>query len=157
METVDVSININSSLEKVFDALTDHEAYSNFIGMRSVRLLQLGETEKNGKGAVREFNTPLVTFVEKISDFEKNKFYEYKVLNCFLDIGFAKIDIPLVHEIGRVSVEEKGDEIKVRWISKIEIDIPVSKDIAAKIFAFVGSESFLFILKQMKSKLEAND
>jgi len=156
MERVDVSIEINANLEKVFDAITDHERYGSMIGMRSVKLLKQGEKEKNGKGAIRQFNSPSVTFEEEISEFEKNKYYEYKVLRCYIDVGFMQLDIPLEHKLGRVTFREKDGVVEVNWISVLVVNAPIAEDITTKVFSFFGSASFLFLLHQFKNQLEAN-
>lgn len=156
METIDVSIIINAPIEKVFDALSDHESYKKITGILSAKLLKPGDTEKNGKGAIRQLDGIGITFIEEIPAFERNKYYEYKVLECYLNLGLVRIEIPLIHELGRITLQEKEDGVEVRWISIIDLNIPFAKEIATKFFAFHGSDAFVFMLRQMKHQLEDN-
>lgn len=156
MEKVDVRVLINAPIEKVFDAVSDHEGYKNLIGVLSAKLLKNGDNEKNGNGAIRQIDAPGVTFIEEISAFKKNHSYEYKVLECYVNLGFLRVTIPLIHELGRITCQEKDGGVEVNWISMIDLNIPLAKEITTKIFAFNGSEAFLFMLRQLKYKLEAN-
>ncbi len=156
METIDVGIIINAPIEKVFDALADHEGYKKLIGVLSAKLLRRGDTEKNGKGAIRQLDGVGITFIEEIPAFERNKYYEYKVIECYLNLGLVRIEIPLIHKLGRITLQEKEDGVEVRWVSIVDLNIPFAKEIATKVFAFNGSEAFLFMLRQIKHQLEAN-
>ncbi len=153
MEIIDVKILINAPVEQVFNKLSDHAGYANFKGIKSAKLLKTGDLEKNGKGAVRQINAG-ITFVEEIPTFERNQYFEYKVVECFINLGFQKIEIPLHHELGRVTFKEKEGITEVNWISIIELKIPFLKDMATKVFSFMGTAGFFLLLHELKQQLE---
>ncbi len=47
---------LNKPIAEVFDALADHANYGRFRGIKASRLLEDGESEKNGQGALRFLN-----------------------------------------------------------------------------------------------------
>ena len=54
METIEVRVDIQAPIQKVWDRFSDHEGYVHFRGVSEARLLEPGARERNGVGAVRK-------------------------------------------------------------------------------------------------------
>lgn len=154
MEKIDVTVDIKAPIEEVFNILSEHDSYSRFNGVLSSTLLQRGEYEKNGKGAIRKIDAVGITFIEEIPAFERNYFFEYKVIQCYFNMGLLQIDIPLVHLLGRVNFKKIENGTQVNWISIIDLDVPVLRDELTKVFSYNGGNGFYFLLQQLKYNLE---
>lgn len=156
MEKIDIKIDIKAPIEKVFDVLSDHEKYSKFNGILSSKLIQWGEYEKNGKGAIRQLDSLGGTILEEILAFKRNDFFEYKVIQCYVNLGLIRIDIPLVHLLGRVNFKETEEGTEINWVSVFDLDIPFLREEITKIISYTSGNAFYFLLQQLKFNLELN-
>ncbi len=62
---------IDKPIDRVFETLADHDNYDSFRGVKESRLLEQGQTEKNGLGALRLIDLGSVRFEERITQFER--------------------------------------------------------------------------------------
>jgi len=133
---------IDKDINTVFDLLADHEGYSKFNGVKVAKLLEPGDTEKNGLGALRHIDLGGAKFDERITYFERPLRLDYKIE--------ASSPLPFKHEIGTITLQEVNGATKVVWISKGCINVPIlGRFILDKFFERKGSIGFGSLLKQM--------
>jgi hypothetical protein len=159
IKTVDVSIDIESSIDDVFERLSDHGAYGRFPNVPAARLTQAGKEEKNGEGAIREVTLRtcgflLITFIEEIPVYEKPHVFEYSVKSARYNLGLFTMDAGIIHHLGRVSFSEEEGKTRVNWISKFEMTWPLLKYITAKVLEIEGTRLFRGVLKYVKEECE---
>jgi hypothetical protein len=142
METIDVSMHFRVPIEKVWGLFADYEGYTFAEEVNSSKLLQEGQDEKNGLGAIREVQVKGVTFVEEIVTFNPPSCLEYLIKEC---------TIPVKHEIGRMDFYSTDDGTYLHWISKFEFPSDRSQEPA---MCQAMSEAFQSILRQAKARLE---
>ncbi len=145
METIDIRLNVNASVERVWTVLSDHEGYQDYKGVSQAKLLVKGHHEKNGLGAVRLIKARGVRFIEEIVSYNPPKRFEYIVRRC---------NLPLNHELGSIELTARGGETEIHWVSRYEVPLPLIGEMLAKIFQPITSKGFLRLLEQMKEKLE---
>lgn len=146
MQTIDVTIRIRAPIERVWELISDHESYTFFKNVSEAKLLKEGTLEKNGLGAVRKVRVLGVTFVEDIVAFDPPKCLEYRVKKCTL---------PIRHEIGCMTLANRGEGTDIHWVTRFETPIPLVGRILAPILRGIFSKEFRSCLKQAKTRLEA--
>ena len=161
VKAIDVTIEINASIDNVFERLSDHGNYSSFPGVSSAKLISVGKDEKNGMGAVRKvtlkgFGFLPFTFVEAIPMYQKPHVFEYLLESARYDFGFLTIDMGVNHHFGRLTFSEKGGKTTVNWVSKFEITWLLVRYPLALILKLEGSRLFMNILKFVKKEAEAS-
>ena len=70
---------IDKDIKTVFEVLADHEGSSQFRGVENATLLEPGEQEKNGAGALRQIDLGTVKFVERITVFDRPHRLDYLI------------------------------------------------------------------------------
>lgn len=108
---------IGKDIDTVFEALSDHAGYARYAGVRRSMLLEPGDEEKNGKGAVRHIVSDLMEFREQIIDFERPTWMGYRILRSS--------PLPIRHERGDITLTPQGDGTHVLWESVGHVDVPV--------------------------------
>lgn len=116
MSTVRVERTIPAPIEDVFAVLSDHAGYTGFRGITEAELLERGSPEPNGLGALRRIKSPLFEFEEEITHFEAPTRFDYLI---------RKVNIPLEHDGGSLSFEERDGGTHVDWVSSWKIAVPV--------------------------------
>lgn len=133
---------IDKDINVVFDILADHEGYAQFRGITGVKLLQKGEKEKNGVGALRHVDLGAVKFDERITCFERPYRLDYKIERSS--------PLPFKHEIGSITLKEVDGGTQVIWVSRGTIAIPILGNfVLDKIFERKGNQAFGSLLKQI--------
>ena len=133
---------IDKDIKTVFEVLADHEGCSQFRGIENAKLLEPGNLEKNGVGALRQIDLGAVKFVERITCFERPHRLDYMIENSN--------PLPIKHEQGTITLQEDKGATKVIWISKGTIKIPLlGALIMDKIFERKGNHAFGSLLKQL--------
>lgn len=149
MKTIVVKRSIKESIEKVFDAITDHENYQEIIGLQKSFLIQKGQLDKNGVGSVRriEVETGLIWFEEEITHFNRPYRMDYQIQRCR--------PILLKHFGGSICLSESNRGTDVVWTSDIELSSPVAKNwVTSWIGIPLGKIGFSIILQQLANRLE---
>jgi hypothetical protein len=159
IKSIDVSIDIDSPIDRVFERLSDHGAYGRFPNVPAARLTQLGKEERNGEGAVREvtlkaFGFLPIEFIEEIPVYQKPHLFEYRVRSARYKLGLFTLDAGIIHHLGRVSFSEKDGKTTVRWVSKFEMTWPLLKYITAMALELEGSRLFMNVLEYVKRESE---
>ena len=132
---------INKDINVIFDLFANVDGYPNFRGIKSAKLLEAGESEKYGLGALRCIYLGAMKFEERITCFERPYRLDYLIENSS--------PLPFKHELGSIRLQEDKGTSKVTWISKGTIDIPILGTLMLdKIFERKGNQSFGSLLKQ---------
>src|SRR3569832_1687555 len=113
MERVEVERVIPQPIEAVFDRFTDNEGWGDWAGLGPVRLLQTGEGQRNGKGAVRAC-TESPGLREEITVFERPRRQEYRVTQ----------GVPIADHHGQVDFVEVPGGTRVTWRVTFRSRIP---------------------------------
>lgn len=110
---------VAAPIDDLFEVLSDHAAYERFDEIKGSELIQVGEQDRNGVGAVRRVKFPGgIMIEEEILTFERPRIFEYRIIKSR--------PLPFNHEIGRVELEPAGeDRTKVTWTSILEVPVPV--------------------------------
>jgi len=90
--------HIDASPDAVFDTITDHRRYSDYTPIRRVDIEQQGDTEPNGKGAIRALHGVGPPIREHVIAFDRPHLFSYEVLS----------GLPVEEQIGTVTVEAEG-------------------------------------------------
>jgi uncharacterized protein YndB with AHSA1/START domain len=133
---------IGKDIDTVFEALSDHAGYARFAGVRRSMLLQPGDEEKNGKGAVRHVIGDIMEFRELITDFERPTWMGYRILESS--------PLPIRHERGDITLTPEGDGTRVFWESVGHVDVPVLGQLVLdRLAERSGSRAFHAFLKSI--------
>ena len=135
---------INKPIEAVFDLLADHEGYAKFKGVKAAKVIEPGQTEKNGLGALRYINLGAVNFDERITHFDRPNRLDYLIERSS--------PLPFKHQLGSITLSEQQGATKVTWVSQGAIGIPLlGKLFLDKIFEKQGTIGFSSLLKQIEA------
>ena len=78
------------------------------------------------------------------------------MIQCYVNLGLIRIDIPLVHLLGRVNFKETEEGTEINWVSVFDLDIPFLREEITKIISYTSGNAFYFLLQQLKFNLELN-
>lgn len=133
---------IAKDIDVVFELLADHEGYTQLKGVNRVKLLEVGETEKNGLGALRHVDLGAVQFDERITCFQRPYRMDYKIERSS--------PLPFKHELGSITLNAIEGGTQVIWISKGTVAVPLfGKLFLDKVFERKGNQGFGSLLKQI--------
>ncbi|WDT85117.1 SRPBCC family protein [Alteromonas sp. 009811495] len=142
MFSIHVERTINKPIAEVFAILSDHANYAQFKGVDKSTLLIDGKHEKNGLGAVREIVAGGANLHEEIVAFDPPYKLGYKVIKSK--------PLPYDHELGEITLEERGNKTHVTWRSVGHISIFLLGSLYFdKQVQNVGSRAFGSILKHI--------
>lgn len=108
---------METDIDTVFEALSDHAGYERYAGVRRSVLLEPGERETNGVGAVRYVRADRMEFQERITEFERPNRMGYLILESR--------PLPIRHERGEITLAPYGDGTRVVWESVGHVAVPV--------------------------------
>lgn len=145
MEPIHLDVYIHAPIERVFDALTDHESYATYPGVKSARLLRGGRDERNGAGALREVRAMGARFVEEITAFERPTRMDYQIVESSL---------PIRHRGGTMRLARRGEGTEVIWTSHVEPKLGVLGKVLGAVMRPVTVEGFTRFLLAVKERLE---
>jgi uncharacterized protein YndB with AHSA1/START domain len=104
-----------ASIEKVFDAMTDHRAIADYVwACRRSTLDREGIPAPNGVGAIRRLEVVGPPFVEEIIEYQRPTRYAYKLLS----------GAPTRDHVGTVELREAGTGTAVSWHLRSTLKIP---------------------------------
>lgn len=146
MQTITVRRSIPAPIERVFEVLSDHANYKSFPGVKDSQLVQEGQPERNGVGALRRIETPGVWFVEAITAFERPRRFDYRITECSL---------PLEHQGGSVRCESRGAGTDVTWTTTMRIKVPLLGGLLTKLAAGRLEQAFAAMLRETERRLAA--
>jgi len=140
-----MKIYIHAPIERVWEGLSNHEGLIRFSDVTYARLLQEGQGNRNGLGAVREVHFHGVKFVEDIVAFEPPRLLEYKVKKC---------SMPIEHDIGRVELIARGEGTEVHYLTRFRVKVPVIGGWLGRRAALQFRNAFWDLLLEAKDLLE---
>jgi uncharacterized protein YndB with AHSA1/START domain len=143
MFDISVTRTVNKPIHDVFAALEDHANYKSFPGVDESELVEPGEHERNGLGALRRVVLKPFTLEERIVGFERPTLLRYQIEKSS--------PITFEHIIGEVRLTEKGDQTEVTWISKGYLRVPLIGNLVLdRMVQKRGGAGFASILKAIE-------
>lgn len=146
MHTIVVERTINAPIEKVFALLSDHANYSQFPGVTASSLLEEGQPDRNGLGALRRIETPKGWFEERITAFESPRRFDYLI---------TRTSLPLEHQGGSVRCEQTAAGTHVIWTSIVRVKVPLIGGLLTRLAAPTLGKAFGSMLKDVDRRLAA--
>jgi len=117
MFKIRVERTLEKPIDEVFAILADHEGYERFPGVTKAVLLEEGEEERNGKGALREITVGGTVLEERIVDFERPTLLGYRIVKS--------TPVPIRHDLGEITLTAQGDRTRVVWVSEGHVTVPL--------------------------------
>lgn len=116
--SIRVERRIDASPEAVFAVLADHARYDRFDGIRRSELIETGDPDPNGVGAVRWVWIGPLRFEEEVTAFEPPARLDYLIREVR--------SLPFRHEGGSIRLSPaEGGATDAVWTSTFEIPIPL--------------------------------
>jgi uncharacterized protein YndB with AHSA1/START domain len=112
MKAIEVKAFIEAPIERVFDAVSDHEQFFTGGNIVSCRVIQPGTPERNGVGCRREVKTAQVFYVEEITEFQRPTRFAYQL---------RETNLPLEHGGSQISFVSRDGGTEVTWTAKIAL------------------------------------
>ncbi|NNM10427.1 MAG: SRPBCC family protein [Pseudomonadales bacterium] len=106
---------ISAPIDKVFDAISDHESYSNYNGITLAQVVETGKLEKNGEGALRQMGGSSIELFERITKFQRPSTMHYRIERSK--------PFKIEHLKGEIRLFEQGEKTKVVWESSGRVHI----------------------------------
>ncbi|XOV78129.1 MAG: SRPBCC family protein [Aestuariibacter sp.] len=144
MYTIHVEKTLDMPIEKAFEAITDHQNYSLYVGIKEANLLRSGDNEKNGTGAIRQIKAGGMTLQEEITEFQKPTRMAYRIIS-------AK-PVGMIHPVGTINLSPVGDKTKVVWHSEFGFRFPVIGQWLDNWFGPKFSKAFSVLLRGMEKR-----
>ncbi|AUX28016.1 MULTISPECIES: SRPBCC family protein [Sorangium] len=148
MAEVHVNVYIHAPVERVFDAVADHESFLRSGDGTHTKLIRPGLTERNGLGALREVRVgKRIRYVEEITAFERPSSFDYQILESTQ---------PLQHHGSRLRFTSRGDGTEVDWTSRFDVPVPLVGDLLGSLARRLFTAAFTELLLAEKARLEAS-
>lgn len=113
--------------DRVFAAITDHEAMGTWLDGATVTLEKIGQADRNGVGAVRRIHARGLTIFEEVIHFEAPREMQYKVLR----------GAPLTEHLGTIRVIPDGTGSRVDYTIRFGCPLWAGGELTATIIARV--------------------
>jgi uncharacterized protein YndB with AHSA1/START domain len=115
--SIRVERRLDAPPDAVFEIVADHARYDRFDGIRRSELVERGDPDPNGLGAVRWLWLGPLRFEEEVTAFDPPRRLDYLIRDVKR--------LPFRHEGGSIRFEPDGTGTKAVWTSSFEIPIPV--------------------------------
>ncbi len=140
---INVNLALNVPIDYLFEAISEHGAYTRFKAVRYAAVVEPGNTEPNGLGALREIHVGPLQFMERITVFERPNRMDYHIE--------ASKPVSMQHDVGSIMLTELSNaQTQVIWQSQGHINMPLLGWLIDKKFSIDGSKGFTSILKQIE-------
>jgi hypothetical protein len=146
MRSVHVTRTIPGPPDPIFDLLADHANYDRFRAISASKLLREGKPAPNGIGALREIKVTPLTFEEEITAYERPSQLDYLIV---------KLNVPLQHHGGSITLTPDGDATKVDWRSSFTVPTPLIGGAQELIWQPVLSRGFRRVLEDVERMTSA--
>lgn len=124
MPTFTLTRRIEASPEVVFDTITDHRRYSDYTPIRRAELEREGDTEPNGKGAIRALHLVGPPMRERVIAFDRPHLFTYEILS----------GLPVRDHVGTVTVDAAGSGSLMTYRIETTPTIPLSGPVVVNAF-----------------------
>ena len=118
------SVHVAASADRAWTILMDHEGMSDWSGFKPVTLERPGETERNGRGAVRSLRSPLGAVLEEITCAEAPRLIRYRVIQ----------GSPFVCHQGEIRLEPRDGGTEITWTVRFRPRVPGTGALLARVF-----------------------
>jgi catechol 2,3-dioxygenase-like lactoylglutathione lyase family enzyme/carbon monoxide dehydrogenase subunit G len=118
------SVRVSAPIERACQVLMDHEGMSAWSGFKPVTLERAGETDRNGRGAIRRLPSPLGAILEQVTCAEAPHLIRYRVV----------AGSPFVCHQGEIRLEPDGGSTKITWNIRFRARIPGTGALLEKLF-----------------------
>lgn len=140
---INVNLSLNVPIDYLFEAISEHGAYTRFKAVRYAAVVEPGNTEHNGLGALREIHVGPLQFMERITVFERPNRMDYHIE--------ASKPVSMQHDVGSIMLTSlSNSQTQVIRQSQGHIKIPLLGWLIDKKFTIDGSKGFTSILKQIE-------
>ena len=148
MTHVQVRVHIAAPIDRVFDAVSDHEAFLKASDGTSCKVTREGTTERNGLGCLREVHVGKRSrYLEEITAFERPRAFDYLMLET---------SMPMKHKGARLTFTEAGDGTDVEWSTRFDVTVPILGPLVGLIARPLFARAFTGLLRGAKTTLEAS-
>ena len=144
MHKIHITKTYSQGLDFIFKKISDHATFLSGGGLRC-EMIQSGEEEPNGTGAIRRVIAPKLTFEEKIVDFEVNQHFAYQIIKTIPKQS-------LEHEKGWLNFTEVNGQTRVDWYSNFTITTPIVGGLIGWVVKKQMSKAFLKRLDYLETK-----
>ena len=138
--SIRVERRLDAPPEAVFEIVADHARYDRFDGIRRSELVEPGDPDPNGLGAIRWLWLGPLRFEEEITAFDPPCRFDYLIRQVKA--------LPLRHEGGSIRLEPDGTGTNAVWTSSFEIPIPVIGGAMDRIFKRQLERGFARVLER---------
>ncbi|WP_166263524.1 SRPBCC family protein [Marinobacter caseinilyticus] len=142
MFCIQVERTLAKDIEAVFEAIADHASYQQFPGVDTSVLVEAGEAERNGTGALRVIGVGPLELTERITRFERPV-----VMHFLIE---KSSPLPMLHTRGEIVLRPEGEGTHVTWISEGRITIPLLGRVLDKLAEKQFSRAFASLLKAIE-------
>ena len=146
MPRVHVTRVIPAPPEPIFDLLADHANYDRFRPIGGSELLRAGEPPPNGVGALRRIKVRPLTFEEEITAYERPSRLDYLIV---------KLNAPLDHEGGSITLTPDGDATRVDWRSSFRVSTPIIGGVQELVWRPILARGFRRVLEDVERILRS--
>lgn len=133
---------LEKDIDTVFEAIADHARYDRFPGVGRSVLIEEGNDEKNGTGALRVIGAGRLELTERITRFERPNRMHYHI----------EKSSPFVvqHTKGEIVLMPEGEQTRVIWISEGAVQAPLLGRMMDRMAERSFSKAFSSLLKSIE-------
>ena len=144
MRSVHVTRTIPGPPEPIFDLLADHANYDRFRAINASELLREGDPRPNGVGALRSVKVRPLSFEEEITAYERPTRLDYLIV---------KLNAPLDHRGGSITLTPEGEATRVDWRSSFSVPTPLVGGLQELVWQPVLARGFRRVLEDVERML----
>ena len=144
MRSVHVTRTIPGPPEPIFDLLADHANYDRFRAINASELLREGDPPPNGVGALRSVKVRPLSFEEEITAYERPTRLDYLIV---------KLNAPLDHRGGSITLTPEGEATRVDWRSSFSVPTPLVGGLQELVWQPVLARGFRRVLEDVERML----
>lgn len=138
--SIRVERQLDAPVEAVFEILADHAGYDRFDGVSRAELVEPGDPDPNGVGAVRHVWLGPLRFEEEVTAFEPARRLDYLIHEVR--------GLPFRHAGGSIRLARRGHGTEAVWTSSFEVPIPVLGRAIDRVFALQLARGFAGVLER---------
>jgi uncharacterized protein YndB with AHSA1/START domain len=138
--SIRVERRLDAPPEAIFEIVTDHARYDRFDGVRRSELVEPGDPDPNGLGAVRWIWLGPLRFEEEVTAFEPPRRLDYLIRDIRA--------LPFRHEGGSIRLTPDDAGTHAVWTSSFEVPVPLVGSAIDRIFSARLERGFAHVLER---------